>query len=220
MNIVELLLAFSEYVVCLSVLLAILGIVFYWRFDSAVKAFVIFLIIGGAIDILTHTMSRFQNNNLYWMHMYTLLELVLLSGFFKVVFARMKLNIPIKTVTSIILILCILNTIFLQPLLSFNSNASMLVSMTIIVFSILTFYHLLDKGQIEYKLIKWIVSGLLLYQMTNFIILGSSNILIEYELEIDKMIWVLRICILLFTKLVFLYILFSAALTSRKSLAV
>ncbi len=215
---VELYLELSSYGVYLSVLLSIIGIVAYRKLGPAMKVFSIYLIVSGAFELVTFALSMKQQNNLQWLHLYTLLELILLSSFFHCVFMRMKLKYPIKTVTGIILILCVLNSILLQPLHSFNSYAASLVSLTLIVYCILTFYHLLDRDDAEYKMIRWIVSGLLLYQMTSFIVMAFSNILSQFDIEVDAIVWLIRLIIMLITKALFGYIILVAAFSSRKQI--
>jgi hypothetical protein len=206
----------SSYAVYLAVLLSVIGIVIYTRLNAVLKAFTLYLIVSGAFELVAYSLSRLQQDNLHWLHLYTLLEIVTLSYFFNCVFIRMKVQYPIKIVTGIVLLFCVLNSIFLQSINSFNSYASTLVSVTIIVYCILTFYHLLDKDAEEYKKIRWLVSGLLLYQMTSFIVMAFSHISIKLDIEIDMIVWFIRLVIMLITKVIFGYVILLAALSSRK----
>lgn len=214
----ELYLEFTDYAVYLSVLLSVIGAMIYWRLDSTLKIFCIFLIVTGALECMSFALSYIQVNNLRLVHIYTLLELVILSMFFLSVFKKMKLEYPIKTITGVLLLLCILNSIFIQPLDTFNSYAATLVSLTLISYCILTFYHLLGRDDSKYNKIRWLVSGLLLYQMTSFVVMAFSNILSQMAVEVDLIVWFMRIVIMIVTKILFGAIILLAAFPKQKQI--
>lgn len=208
---VKIFLDLSEYVVYFSALLALLSICCYGRYGAQLKAFCIFILVSGAFDVLAFSFSQLQLNNLPLMHLYTFLELTIWSGFFISVFHKMKVRYPVKAITVVVLAFCIFNSLFIQQLDNVNSNAATLVSLTIIGFCVLTFYHLIDRDIEKYKYVKWIVSGLLIYQTMSFIVLAFGKTLNEFLLEDAMIIWGIRIFIILIAKMIFGYVLIHAA---------
>ncbi|MFT6335429.1 MAG: hypothetical protein ACI86M_000901 [Saprospiraceae bacterium] len=212
---VEIFKEYSDYVMFFSVLLAMMSLVFCWKFDKAMKCFAVYLIMGGCVEYLALEMSERVGNNLFLLHIYTILEFIVLSAFFKVVFDQLGSKFSMLKITIVVVLLCILNSIFIQPLEGFNSYASTLVGLVLIVYSAYTFYLLLDKDGVKFRNIKWLVAGILIYQMTSFIILASANLLSDITPGSDVILWMVRAIVILFTKIIFGFVLFKEILKPK-----
>ena len=204
---VEIFKEYSSYVMYFSMLLALVSLIFYWKFDKALKYFAIYLIMGGCIEYLALEFAKRLGHNLFLLHLYTILEFIILSAFFKVIFDQLGSKFSMLKFTILVVLLCILNSIFIQPIEGFNSYATTLVGLILIVYSIYTFYLLLDKTDTSLRSIKWLVGGVFVYQMTSFIILASANILINITTDSDVILWMLRAFIILITKMIFGFVL-------------
>ena len=201
-----------------SVLLALLSLIFYWKFDKALKYFAGYLILSGATEYLASEFTKSLGYNLFLLHPYTILEFILLSGFFKVVFDQLGSKFSMLKITIVVVPLCILNSIFIQPMEGFNSYATTLVGLILIAYSVYTYYLLLEKDSVEFYGIKWLVGGVLIYQMTSLIILASANILIDTTEGSDIIIWIIRAIVILATKIIFGFVLIKEILKPRLSL--
>ena len=215
---IEIFLAVSDYMMYFSLLLALISLMFCWKFDKVIKYFAVYLIVGGCIEYLAFDFSERFGTNLFLLHIYTILEFILLSAFFKVVFDQLGSKFSTLKITIVIVLLCILNSIFIQPIEGFNSYASTLVGLIIIAYSIYTFYLLLEKNEINFRNIKWLVGGILIYQMTSFIVLASANFLQETTEGSDAILWLIRAIVIFITKIVFGYVILKEILKPKDSL--
>lgn len=215
---VEIFKEYSSYVMYFSILLALVSLVFYWKFDKALKYFASFLILSGATEYLASEFTKRLGYNLFLLHLYTILEFIVLSAFFKVVFDQLGAKFSMVKITVVVVLLCIVNSIFIQPIEGFNSYATTLVGLILIAYSVYTFYLLLEKGSVDFSSIKWLVGGVLIYQMTSLIILASANILIHTSAGSDIILWIIRAVIILITKMIFGIVLLKEILKPRLSL--
>ncbi len=207
---VELYLTFSKFVIYMSALLAALSIYFYSKLDATLKVFVWYLVVSGLVDVSADYIANTYDNNLHILHLFTILEISILGWFFSKIIKSLGSNIPIRAISAFIVLLCIANSLFLQPLDTFNSYSSTLVSVTLIVFCVITFYILLDHSARDYFYIKGIVAGILIYQMPTFLVLSSANIQMDLSQESVTVLWLSRAIFILISKLIFVYFLFRA----------
>lgn len=200
---------FGECIIYFSVIISLFCVVMFSRLDSLFKIFAIYLIASGSIEILSNTVIALKGNNLMFFHFFSLIEIIVLSKFFERIFVQLEKNIPIRLIYVLAVAFVIANTIFLQPLDTYNTNSSTLVSLIIIGFSVTTFYFLLDDFSKKYKSVKWLVAGLFIYHMTSIIILFAANVMLSFSKESQLNIWFLRAIIIFITKVIFFIIIIS-----------
>jgi len=207
---VELYVGFSEFVIYLSALLAVLACFFYRKLDTKLKVFIWYIVISGFVDLVAEYFGNVYGNNLWLLHIFTVLEISILGFFFSKIIKALGSNIPIRTITTIIALICITNTFLFQPINTFNSYSSTLVSLTLIIFCVMTFYLLLDYTGNDFIHIKGIVAGILIYQMPTFLVLSSANIQMELSNESVSILWLSRAIFIFISKLIYLYFLYKA----------
>lgn len=120
-----------------------------WRFKSLPKEIQRlgpFLVITLIINILAIMLGRQQIPNLFLLHIYTLFEVFLWAYFYNYLLRKTpkKKNVlPLLVIVFSILIIA--NSIFLEPISGFNSNAKSLVQLLLILASIYYFFNAFGK---------------------------------------------------------------------------
>ena len=169
------------------------------------------LLFSLCIEIITHIMW-FQHhfygikvNNLYLLHLYTLIEFLLITLFYHQVFQ--DISFWKKNVFGFIVFVSFLvvsNSIFLQPITVFNSNAKTLTQSIFIGYAIAYFLQAnSDKTDLFSTVIKTINSAILLYYAGSLFIFMFGNVFFQLD-EFHKIFWVANaVLYLIFQLLVF-----------------
>lgn len=118
--------------------------------------------------------------NLFIFHIYTFIEFLLLSLFFKNILNQLKVVEKYGYYwILLVLFLIVGNTIFLQPLHSFNSNAKTLTQFIYLGYALAYFFNApLIKNQ-EINFLNLIISAILLYYAGSLFIFMFSKVLAE-----------------------------------------
>jgi hypothetical protein len=198
----------ANFTVGISIFLAFICIYVYKKLDKLFTPFLIYLIAAGSFELVTSAYATVQANNLMYIHLFTLLEFVLLSIFFDNIFKYLQAKFNNRKITYIISIFVVLNSLFIQGLDSYNSISSTICSIVILSYCIYTFLLLIDYLAIRiYALVKWIVIGLFIYHTISLTILAFGNVIVSISSDYKQIIWIFRVLIILFTKALFCYVL-------------
>lgn len=172
---------------------------------SIIKWFNAFLILGFIVQIsmLVLYMQRF--NNLPFVHLYTLLEFIFLSLFYKNILQKETFLKKYFTVFIIsISILIVLNSIFLQNIYTFNSNTKTLTQLIYISYALAYFFQALFDRNALSKLLNWINSAILLYYAGSLFIFMASSAFFQLT-EMYRFFWVINALLyLIFQLLLFI----------------
>jgi hypothetical protein len=132
------------------------------------------------------------------LHVYVGAGFAMLAVFYKKVLEEFISGILIYSVAAVFLILTVLNSLFVQPVLTFNSYALSLESVLLIIFSLTTYILLLDdtvkeKRRPMLSSINWINSGIFIYYVSNLLIFYFSGYFSKYfSAEFNRYTWVLH----------------------------
>lgn len=200
-------------------LLADLNIVFLvgialfciWEFNTFPQLFkrISYLIwFNLATELGARILAETTGNNLPLLHVYTLGEFLLLSFFYKGLLQDPKwLAQNFKKITLVIASLIILNSIFLQPVIQFNTYAKTLVQIIFITYSILYFFNLSDASHLfdkEQKYLRLINSAILVYYSGSLFIFMFSNYFLQNNLDLPSGLWAFNAILnLVFLALIF-----------------
>jgi len=120
-----------------------------WRFKSLpteIQRLGPFLVVTLIINITAIILGRQMISNLFLLHTYTLLEVFLWAYFYKYLFRKnIKGKHAFSLLIGIVSILIIANSILLEPVTGFNSNAKSLVQLLLILASIFYFFNAFGK---------------------------------------------------------------------------
>lgn len=197
----------SEVLLLINV---ILSFIYLWRQSSMLRYFSGLLTFSLLIQILAHIIwfqHQFtkQANNLYLLHFYTVVEFVLISLFYHQLF---QVNWFWKKLAlwfiGFITLLIIANSIFLQPITVFNSNAKTLTQSIFIAYAITFFLQdTHNKENLYFSSLKTINSAILLYYAGSLFIFMFGNVFFQLD-EFHKIFWVANALLyLIFQLLVF-----------------
>lgn len=173
------------------ILLGALGgimMVLFNRIKLPMKFIALFVIGSFIIQIVSFIRWEIKANNLVWLHIYSIMQFVLLSLFYRSVLTSIKWKNLINVITVLVSIILILNSIYFEPLLSFNSRGVFISNSVLIVYSIAYFFQLLDSDA-KTKNYQVLNSGVVLFTAESLVIFLFGNYLSEMEFVSQVGLW-------------------------------
>lgn len=166
MNLSRLIIIASHIPILLTVALAMLR---FKRSDKTLQVFCYYIFLSGIIQFASLGLWFFSKNNMPLLHIYVCLEFLALAWFYTMLLHKF-INVKIIWSTAVLFSLfSIANSLFLQPVFTFNSHALTVESVLIIILALFTFIVLLNNtsrqtGGIPNSIgFSWINSGLFIY---------------------------------------------------------
>jgi hypothetical protein len=185
----------------------------YKRLPGQLKVIVWYLFLSAISNAVTRILAYNYINNMPVMHVYTLLEFVLLALFYREVLAKGKTGILIPLMVSLFTLLCIGNVLFLQNMHTYNTYTKSIEALLIIVLGVFYFKQNLDSivsGKDRNTSLMYINSGLLIYFSGSFIWFVVYNMTVMNE-RMGMVMWSIHATLLLL-----LYVLIAIALWKYK----
>lgn len=164
------------------ILVPVFTAVVHYRYLTAGARFLfVYLLFDALVSIASSALAYHHLPNMPLYHFATMVDTVLLLYFFSMVFAGKHWAAFLKLAMVVFPLLAVLNILFVQPLFSFNSYMLSLKAMLVIVLCFLYWWHYEPIAGKAWKHIPlhWIVSGLLLYFSSAFILFTFSDFLIS-----------------------------------------
>ena len=130
--------------------------------------------------------------NLPILHVYTVVEFILLGSFYALLAtskAQQRIVVGLMTVG---LLLIVLNSVLLQPFDTFNSNARTLESLLLASFAVQRMFQVSGNHlnqTTEQKALFWINAGVLLYFSASLIVFLFSDYTSQLSIEMSRNIW-------------------------------
>ena len=201
--------------ITISAILALLIILKFHKLLPVLKVVGIYIIVSAAIDLLSFSLYLQHENNLRFLHLFTLFEFVIISHLFRLLFKSLssKLNIYYLAVPGTLFIL--FNTLFIQSINSYNSYSSILVSTIILGYCIHFFILILDVEiqNLQFRALKWFIICLFVFHSISLIVMLFGNVFHDISTEAQSYIWGFRSFVIFATKIIlticFLQIFFS-----------
>ncbi|ATL48861.1 hypothetical protein COR50_17755 [Chitinophaga caeni] len=165
-----------------------------WKFKELPKAMKViwcYVIVAGVTNCLASIFSN--SNNLPILHVYTVVEFVLLSWFYALVLPSKTLKRVILILAGLFIIFGFVNALYLQSIYVFNSNTRPVAALLLIVYSLL---YLIASSPLEHQLrwseipANWANAGILIYFSAALSQFAFSN-LVEAKAphEVVLLIW-------------------------------
>jgi len=184
---------YLTYIVPLSILIPVsIGLYKYKSADSAAKSILYYLLLSGLINLIALVLViKFRMQNLPLLHLYTIVEAVVILNYFRIIFVDKKVKRTIATLIVVFPLICILNFIFIQDIFTFNTHTRPLEAILLTFFSL---FYLYKSNFIENWLqepISWFNVGIVIYFPLAFLIFASSNylILVSKNKELNDIVW-------------------------------
>jgi len=131
----------SDGAIGILIISIILCLVRFNKITLLFKVLFAFLILNLSTELIADYYWSRKWNNLHLLHLYTLLEFILLSWFYKIVLKEIEIvQKYFWYFLFFISSLVIANSIFLQPIEGFNSNAKALVQLILISYAVIYIY--------------------------------------------------------------------------------
>jgi hypothetical protein len=146
-------------------------------------------------EIPNNYLHAHKVNNLFLMHLFTVIEFVLLAWAYSFHLSQVISRKAMLAIAIAFVVFALLNSLFLQPLHTFNSYAKCLECILILSFALVYVYLLLVSD--EQRLLKtlpmfWINTAVLIYFTTIFFLFLLSNNMMVLPSVVRKSIWVIR----------------------------
>lgn len=185
----KLLISTASYFIAIPVLVAILR---YKSLGSAMKTMAVYVFLSGCIQLYSSYLSAHKQNNLWLLHIYTPLEFACIVWFYSKVLRRF-ISIPaFLGIGAVFALLSVLNSAFLQDMLTFNTYARSLEGVLVILLCLSWCYQTLLEMKIqrlEEDPVFWVNTGFLLYFSGNVLLFAFSNYIIGINRALNMYIW-------------------------------
>lgn len=184
------------YISSLIVIAPLLIFIGRWSRLSAVQKLLGWLIVFTfLIQVPSFALWLQSKNNLPFVHLYTLGEVVLLSLIYWTQFDNKLLKKGVLIVSASLLLFSIINSVFIQSIYTFNSNAATLENCVLIFYSLIYFNQLLrapELSDLGANPMFWINAGVLVYFSGSLIVFLTSNYLIPKSSDLQSAVWSLH----------------------------
>ena len=196
-----------------------IGIYRYKNLRGDMYTIFYYLLLNGIVNILGVYLFSQHINNLPVLHIFTILEFLFVSMFYIQVLKDRKLKMLIMAMMIIFPLLCMINFIYFQDIMRFNTNTRPLEALFIIAYSLMYFAQY-NEDEIDSKWMEvpsnWASTGLLLYFSGALFIFSFSNYTSIHNIEkfkgINTLMWNIH-----GTLVLFMYLLFTKGFTKCRT---
>jgi hypothetical protein len=181
-----------------TLLLAIYTIFVYKKLPAELKTFSWFIFLSGVIELVSRIYWFYNENNMPLLHLYVAGGFVCLALFYKSVLKNMINEKIISIALIAFLVFTVINSLFVQTIYTFNSNALTVEAIIIVVLSLSTYIFMMNdivkKNLVTLvKSVSWINSGLFIYYASSLLIFHYGNLITLFApTYLVKYVWVLH----------------------------
>jgi len=143
-------------------------------------------------EIPSNYLFAHRMNNLFLMHFFTIIEFVLLAWVYSFHLSQIISRRIMLIITLAFVAFAVLNTIFFQPLYTFNSYAKCVEILLLIFFALAYVYTLIvrnEQEQLKTIPMFWVNTAILIYFTAGFFLYLVSNNTIGLSSSMNKSIW-------------------------------
>lgn len=168
------------------------------RFDADLKVFSWFLFLSGLVQFVSLYFWFHRWNNMPLLHVYVAVGLLCLAWFYQKLLNGFISGWIIGFVTALFMLFTVVNSLFIQPVMTFNSNALTIESVLITILSLFTFTFLLNdsvrqSGGHDTKSLGWINSGLFIYYSSGLLIFYfGATFTRTFSFQLNQYTWILH----------------------------
>lgn len=191
-----------------------IGLYKFRSLDSALRIITCYLLLSICCSIAGSVLASQNINNMPVTHVYTFLELVVLSVFYMSVFKQNIFRYLIALLSLSLLVFLAIDTLLPGKIYHFNNNGKSLEALLFILYSVGYFISALDTDHKTAKsnpVLTYINAGLLLYFSSSLILFIINTIDVRY-VTISILVWDMHASFLLL-----MFVLFSRALWKYKA---
>jgi len=183
---------YERYVVPASVLIPLfIAFINYKYLGTSLKIIFAFLVFSGIVNTAAQILAEHKISNLFIFHIYSIFEFGFISWFYKI-----QLKAPVTKIILVLIILftvaCIINFIFIQNNIEFNTYTRPIEALIIIGYCALFFNQQsqADNGEKWADIsLNWINTSFLIYFAGSFFTFIFSNYLLTAGKHINNIVW-------------------------------
>lgn len=170
--------------------------------DRALKIIWYYLLLDCVVNLLAVVLANHKINNLPVLHVFTILEFVLMSYFYLSVLKDKTAGRMIRSLLVLFPVFCIINFLFFQSIYQFNTYARPVEALLIMGCS-LAYFAQTNDAETSWSLnpLNWINTGILLYFSGALFIFSFSNLTVNEMSEkyyaINILMWNIHATLLL-----------------------
>jgi hypothetical protein len=183
---------FLTYIVPLSILIPILfGLLHFNALKTSAKLLFYYLVASGLINLAAIILVSFRMTNLPLLHLYTIVEAVLILSYFRMLFSEPIIKKILLLISILFPLICIINFTFIQSIYTFNTYTRPLEAILITFFCLLYLYK---SGFTEDWLSKptsWFNIGILMYfpVVCMIFILSNYMVFVTKNKAMNLIVW-------------------------------
>lgn len=181
---------YVTYIVPAAILIPVLiGIKNYPFLTKPLKTILWFIIFSGSANLINLIMIAFHYFTANLLHIYTIFEFLFISIYYSQFYSPKKQK-RIYVLIAAFTVLCIINYLFIQNKIEFNTYTRPLEAIIIIVYSML---FILKQNNEEQNwgdnVYNWINAGILIYFASCLFMFIFSNYLLSAGKLINRIVW-------------------------------
>ncbi|MBI9034333.1 MAG: hypothetical protein JEZ03_07670 [Bacteroidales bacterium] len=186
------------------IIAAILGLLQVGKSDTATRVLVGYLILTLIVEVIAKVLILNGKQNLPLLHLYTLFEFMLFSIFYvHILNIKRTIKKYVFPFLGIVSVLIVINSLFLQSVTEFNTNAKVFVGIIICLYSIVYFQQQLSvRGNKSLNLIN---SGVLIYFSGSLMVFITGGVINYLSMESAYLIWGLNLILSIIFYLIISY---------------
>lgn len=168
----------------------------YKTLENELKVFSWFIFLSGVVQFASLALWFAGKNNMPLLHFYVAAGFTSLAWFYKTILKGFVNAKIIGCITLLFLLFTGANSLFLQDIYTFNSNALTVESILVTVFALFTFIFLLNdivKENSGHTItsLNWINYGLFIYYSSCLLLFYSGEIFTRlFSLAINQYTWI------------------------------
>lgn len=194
----------SSVVTGLSLVIAVIFIRKFRQLDNSLQRIAIYFIVSALTELLSLSVAYFLHlPNLAFFHFFAIFEILILGHFFFDYYKKVGITLPQNLILYTLAGLLLLNSVWIQPLNTYNSYGLTLVSISIILFSLYAFYLMLEHDHLEVfpGSVKWLIATIFLMHCSSLMVVLFSNKILEMGKQTQLLIWLARALLILGIKI-------------------
>lgn len=189
----ELLHTINDWLKVLLIIPVIAGAIYYKKLTQPLKILYAFVLFDLAITILTGILNNRNINNLFFINLFNVVEMYVITFVFGQLLRAKRIVWLIKLAYIVYALTILITFIFYKALNEYANHLKLVESFFFIIFAT---YYLYGQIKSEINLARnpyvWFVVGVLLYYTSSFLIYGSFHYLVEFDKLMGFKIWVMK----------------------------
>jgi len=181
-----------EYATGIVFLPLLLSILYYKRFPAALKNVTYYMIAAATTELLSYIMWKQRKNNLPLLHIYTIIEYLLLLKFYYSILKDFLPKALFIILVAVPPLFFILDSLFIESIYNFNPYARSVESL-IIIFLAMSWYLKLVSADMRdltlAKSLKFINSAFLIYFSGSVVLFSFSDAISRLVQNLRFSIW-------------------------------